>query len=72
MLSWMTLKTICKLAHFMLTVIVVQLPGLGREKKTPGCTVQITTTTENLLAYLLRYLFFFFFLDSVTGTVPAF
>lgn len=30
----MTLKTICKLAQFMLTVIAVQLPDLDRGKKT--------------------------------------
>lgn len=37
MLSWMTLKTICKLAQFMLTVIAVQLPDLDRGKKWMHC-----------------------------------
>lgn len=65
MLSWMTLKTICKLAQFMLTVIAVHLPDLGRGEKA-GCTVQVITTEEKLLGYLVWYTLY-----SLTGLVPA-
>lgn len=39
----MTLKTICKLAQFMLTVIAVQLPDLDRGKKNQDalCKLQL-------------------------------
>lgn len=64
----MTLKTICKLAHFMLTVIVVQLPDLGREKKQQDalCKLQLEKFCWATFCGIL------FLFDSLTGTVPAF
>lgn len=48
----------------MLTVIAVQLPGLDRGGN--GGTVQVTTTEEKLLGYLL-----WCYLYSLTGLLPA-
>lgn len=55
MLSWMTLKTICKLAQFMLTVIAVQLPDLDRGGKWMHCTSYNNTRKAAGLPFVVSF-----------------